>query len=210
MDRKYVVFGCGSQARYVIDNMESREGLVDAMVDLEEGAMVGKFVNGVPVRWKLSDALSELDPDVCTVIIAHGDNALKLRLAGELSQKGFAFATAIHVRASVSPSASIAQGCIVNSGAVIMPNTVIEPHATIHSGSVIEHDCVIGTCANIAPGVSLAGRVRVGKCSYLYTGCCIIPKVTIGENAVIGAGAVVLKDVPDNAKVVGNPGIRIE
>lgn len=29
--------------------------------------------------------------------------------------------------------------------------------------------------------------------------------VTIGENAVVGAGAVVTKDVPDKAVVVGNP-----
>ena len=29
--------------------------------------------------------------------------------------------------------------------------------------------------------------------------------VTIGENAIVGAGAVVTKDVPDNAVVVGNP-----
>lgn len=33
----------------------------------------------------------------------------------------------------------------------------------------------------------------------------ILPGVTIGENAVVGAGAVVTKDVPDNAVVVGNP-----
>lgn len=33
----------------------------------------------------------------------------------------------------------------------------------------------------------------------------ILPGVTIGENAVVGAGAVVTRDVPDNAVVVGNP-----
>ena len=33
----------------------------------------------------------------------------------------------------------------------------------------------------------------------------ILP-VTIGKNALIGAGAVITKDVPDNAIVVGNPG----
>ena len=33
----------------------------------------------------------------------------------------------------------------------------------------------------------------------------ILPGVTIGENAVVGAGAVVTKDVPNNAVVVGNP-----
>lgn len=34
----------------------------------------------------------------------------------------------------------------------------------------------------------------------------ILPGVTVGRNALIGAGAVVTKDVPPNAIVVGNPG----
>ena len=34
---------------------------------------------------------------------------------------------------------------------------------------------------------------------------CIIGGITIGDNAVIGAGSVVIKDVPKNAVVVGNP-----
>ena len=34
---------------------------------------------------------------------------------------------------------------------------------------------------------------------------CIIGKITVGNNVTIGAGAVVVKDVPDNAIVVGNP-----
>jgi len=33
----------------------------------------------------------------------------------------------------------------------------------------------------------------------------ILPGVTIGQNAMVGAGAVVTKDVPPNAIVVGNP-----
>ncbi|MEG1709997.1 MAG: DapH/DapD/GlmU-related protein, partial [Acinetobacter sp.] len=33
----------------------------------------------------------------------------------------------------------------------------------------------------------------------------ILPGIKIGQNAMVGAGAVVTKDVPDNAIVVGNP-----
>jgi acetyltransferase-like isoleucine patch superfamily enzyme len=33
----------------------------------------------------------------------------------------------------------------------------------------------------------------------------LLPGVMIGENALVGAGAVVTKDVPDGAVVVGNP-----
>ena len=35
----------------------------------------------------------------------------------------------------------------------------------------------------------------------------ILPGIRIGQNALIGAGAVVTKDVPANAVVVGNPAI---
>jgi serine acetyltransferase len=34
----------------------------------------------------------------------------------------------------------------------------------------------------------------------------IIPQISIGSNVIIGAGAVINKDVPDGATVVGNPG----
>ena len=35
----------------------------------------------------------------------------------------------------------------------------------------------------------------------------ILPGLTIGKNSLIGAGAVVTKDVPDNAIMVGNPAV---
>jgi serine acetyltransferase len=34
----------------------------------------------------------------------------------------------------------------------------------------------------------------------------IIGPITIGHDVLVGAGAVVLKDVPPNSVVVGNPG----
>lgn len=42
---------------------------------------------------------------------------------------------------------------------------------------------------------------------YIGPGACILGDITIGNNVVIGANAVVAKDVPDNAVVLGCPGI---
>lgn len=39
----------------------------------------------------------------------------------------------------------------------------------------------------------------------LAAGAKVIGNVRIGNNVMVGAGAVVVKDVPDNAVVVGNP-----
>ncbi len=201
-----VVFGCGAQARYVIDNLSSQSQAVPhGLVDVEGTTHIGTSINGVLVRWGYEQALRELDPAAYRVIVAHGKNALKMRIVTALEQRRFRFLNAIHHHAIISPTAQIGEGCIVNAEAVVLPNAALERHVIVHSGAVIEHDCVIGEGANIGPGVQLAGRVHVGQAAYLYTGSCVIPDVTIGARAVVGAGAVVLHDVPDDARVAGNP-----
>lgn len=50
------------------------------------------------------------------------------------------------------------------------------------------------------------GRTPViGDGCILCCGCKILGGVKIGNNVTVGAGAIVVKDVPDNAIVVGNP-----
>ena len=206
MPKNRVIFGCGSQARYVIDNLRSRgPDALAGLVDLESGGAVGRVINDVPVRWNRERALAELDPASTEVVIAHGKNELKRELSDELGRRGFGFFSAVHERASVSASARIAAGCIVNAGAVLLPNSELRAHAIVHSGAVIEHDCLLGERCNVAPGVHLAGRVEIGEDAYVYTGAALIPGVKVGARAVVGAGAVVLHDVPDDTTVAGNP-----
>ncbi len=48
-------------------------------------------------------------------------------------------------------------------------------------------------------------RVVIGHDVWLAAHCRVLPGVTIGHGAVVGMGAVVAKDVPPFAVVVGNP-----
>jgi UDP-2-acetamido-3-amino-2,3-dideoxy-glucuronate N-acetyltransferase len=48
-------------------------------------------------------------------------------------------------------------------------------------------------------------KTRVKRCTSIGSNATILPGVTIGENAIVGAGAVVTRDVPDHAIVVGVP-----
>jgi len=49
------------------------------------------------------------------------------------------------------------------------------------------------------------GCPTIGNNVSIYAGAKVLGNINIGDNAVIGANAVVVKDVPANAVVVGNP-----
>jgi len=56
-----------------------------------------------------------------------------------------------------------------------------------------------------ASGYEYAKPVTIGDNVWLGGRAVIAPGVTIGNNVVVAAGAVVVKDVPDNVVVGGNP-----
>ena len=54
------------------------------------------------------------------------------------------------------------------------------------------------------------GGVKVKQFARIGANATILPGVTIGRNSLVGAGSVVVKDVPDDAVVAGNPAKRIK
>ncbi len=205
--KRLLIFGTGSQARYVIENLRyARDVIIEGLIDLESPENVGKQVNGVPILAVLHNfSQREFPPKQYYVIVAYGNNRKKKDIVSRLEDQGYRFLSAISPAAYIAYGVTIGVGCIVNPHVAILPNATIGDHVIIHSGAVIEHDCVVRPYANIAPGVSFGGRVYVGEGAYVYTGSVVIPDVRIGEWAIVGAGTVVLKNVPDNTTVVGVP-----
>lgn len=54
-------------------------------------------------------------------------------------------------------------------------------------------------------GLEVARPVTIGEDVWIGGGAIILAGATIGDRAIVGAGAVVTRDVPDDAVVVGNP-----
>ena len=100
----------------------------------------------------------------------------------------------------------------IQRGVTIGDRCKIEAFAFIPSGVTIEDEVFIGPHACFtndrvpkAVGDWEVVPTLVKKGASIGANATIICGVTIGENALVGAGAVVTKDVPANAVVVGVP-----
>lgn len=96
-------------------------------------------------------------------------------------------------------------GAFVTVDGGIRRATTIGARTFVMSSATINHDCVIGPDCEIASGVVLAGHCTIGQGVRIGVNACLRPGITVGDGARIGAGAVVVKDVPPDTIVVGNP-----
>jgi putative colanic acid biosynthesis acetyltransferase WcaB len=66
----------------------------------------------------------------------------------------------------------------------------------------LRHSTTIG---NLDNGTGQNSCPSIGNNVDIGSNVCIIGKVEIGDNVIIGAGSVVVKNIPSNCVVVGNP-----
>jgi sugar O-acyltransferase (sialic acid O-acetyltransferase NeuD family) len=105
----------------------------------------------------------------------------------------------------VAASASIAEGVYLNAGAVVGAHAVLSRSAMLNRNASIGHHTVLEEFVSIGPGATVAARCRIGPGAMIGTGASVGPGLRIGSNSVVGLGAAVIRDVPDNTLVAGNP-----
>ena len=113
---------------------------------------------------------------------------------------------------------SLGQNVFVGNQVVIGNNCKIQNNVSVYDNVTLEDDVFCGPSMvftnvyNPRSAVSRKNEYRdtlVGQGATLGANCTIVCGVTIGRYAFIGAGAVVNKDVPDYALMVGVPAQQI-
>jgi acetyltransferase-like isoleucine patch superfamily enzyme len=119
----------------------------------------------------------------------------------------------------ILPQAQIGCDCNICAHVLIENDVAIGDRVTIKSGvqlwdgTRIEDDVFIGPNATFtndrAPRSRKTRRhllvTRVQRCATIGANATILPGLTIGKGAMVSAGAVVTRDVPDHALMIGNP-----
>ena len=116
--------------------------------------------------------------------------------------------------AQIGERCIIGQNANIDGGTIIGNNVKIQNNVSIYTGMTIEDDvflgpsCVFTNVTNPRSQVNRRGlyeKTLIRRGATIGANATIVCGITIGRYAFIGAGAVVVKDVPDYALVMGNP-----
>jgi sugar O-acyltransferase (sialic acid O-acetyltransferase NeuD family) len=195
---KNYIYGSSGHAKVIVDiflaNKESNIIILDDNSKINDMLLDFPIINFEQVDYLESNS---------KMIIAIGDNYTRQYISKRWKGK---YNTMIHPGAIVSNYSKIGEGTVIMPGAIVNSSSSIGNHVIINSGAIVEHDCILSDFVHVCPNVALAGNVKVGVGSQIGIGACVIQGVKIGKWVTVGAGSVIIKDVPDYAVIVGNPG----
>jgi UDP-2-acetamido-3-amino-2,3-dideoxy-glucuronate N-acetyltransferase len=122
--------------------------------------------------------------------------------------------THVMAGARIGRACNIGQNVVVSPGVIIGDNVKIQNNISVYTGVVLEDDVFCGPSmvfTNVLTPRSHVSRKHeyqrtlVRRGASLGANSTIVCGRTIGQHAFVGAGAVVTRDVPDYALVLGNP-----
>lgn len=198
-----IIAGAGGHGKVVADAAEltarwRRIAFIDDKFPQSRDNSIGEIIGTLSEAGRF---LAEYND----IVVAIGDNRLRLKLIEQFASLGFSLPIIIHPSAVISKYAVIGEGTVVFARVVINTGAVLGKGCIANTAATVDHDCTVGDGVHLSPGVNLAGTVSVGANSWFGTNSCAIPGTRIGANSIIGAGAVVVGVIPDNVVAVGVP-----
>ena len=184
-------------------------------VAIGDHAVVGKQ----PTLGRRSTAIrAELPP------LAVGDGTAILALAVVFAGTRLGRRVVVGDQACVRERCDLADEVVVGRGSLVENDTTIGARTRIQANAYVTAYSVLEEDVFIAPGVTTTNDNFMGRTeerlelmrgptirrgARVGGGAVILPGIEIGEEAFVGAGAVVTRDVPARAVVVGSPARQI-
>lgn len=135
--------------------------------------------------------------------------------------------TKIWMNVQIREDVRVGKNCIIGRNTYIENGVTLGDNCKVQNNALLYHSATLGNGVFIGPGVILtndkipravnpngslksaddwrAGHIRIGDGASLGAGAVVLTDLSVGAWAMIGSGALVTKNVPAHALVVGVP-----
>jgi len=199
--KRLLIVGTGGHGKVVLDCAKKYYKTISFLTNDTHS----KGINGYPILFEQETSIDYIIQNFDELIVAIGNNNVRLNISMDYKIKGIKLATIIHEKAIISENTIIGEGTVVLANAVINSFANIGRCCIINTGAIIEHDCILKDGVHISPNAAMGGTVLIGEKTWVCVGSSISNNIKIGDNSVIGAGSVIIKDVPSKVLVAGVP-----
>lgn len=139
------------------------------------------------------------------VVVAIGDNAVRLRKTERLLAERVSMPPIVHDTAYVSPLARLGAGTVVLAGAVVNAFSSVGTACIVNSSAVVEHDCVLENGVHISPGAIIAGGCVIGRETWICSASGVADHVSMASHCTLAGGSYLRSDGPVSGLYAGVP-----
>jgi sugar O-acyltransferase (sialic acid O-acetyltransferase NeuD family) len=184
---RLLVVGAGGHGRSVAEAAEL-SGQFVVVGFLDDSLPAGETVLGLPVLGPAASMAQHL-ATADQAIVAIANNTVREKLLQQLAAAGFKWATVVHPRAIVSPSAVLGAGSAVMAGAIVGTEARLGGSSIVNCGAVVDHHATVEDFGHLGVNASMAGGTVLGRGAWMQAGAALGYGVRVAAGEVLLPGA---------------------
>jgi sugar O-acyltransferase (sialic acid O-acetyltransferase NeuD family) len=186
---RLLVVGAGGHGRSVAEAAQLSDQF-DVIGFLDDTLPTGTLVLGRSVLGPVASMVNYL-ATTKLAIVAIGNNSVREKLMQQLTLAGFEWATVVHPRAIVSPSAVLGEGSAVMAGAIVATEAQLGQGSIVNCGAVVDHHAIVEDFGHLGVNACMAGGTLLGRGAWMQAGSALGYGVNVPSEVTLAPGEAV-------------------